>query len=531
MKTKFKNLKLEDYAALVCAVFLLVVFVVTLVIGLIPTTAGVSDKQLPADVVTLSGSAAGRNGDISVELVLDAEKIYQIKIVDHQETESIGGPAVKELPREIYKAQSLEVDSVAGATITSDAIKEAILNALDSGDIKPASFSGSRIKVATIAKKVETGSGVGVSYAADWASQYPNQYESWAKNSENSGATDYLVDYPMLKTLYEPYGFSKDYLSARGHIFNLDDIGETKRVGEKTLASCWTCKAPEFTNMVNEQGVSVYSLPFADLKDDISEPISCYNCHANTPGVLTVTHTYLTDALGEDFESVDAETLSCGQCHVEYHFNPTDNSTTLPYSNLETMHPDAILAFYNDGANFPNGQPFADYTNPRTGVKQIKVQHPEMETYLSAGSEHRNTYTCADCHMGTAVAADGKTTYANHYLTSPLTNTELIANECAECHVDLVAEVKAIQEDVERRTYAIGYELEYLTEMLAAAVASGDYTEKELEAIRALARDAQYYWDFVFVENAEGAHNSVLTHECLDKAEALTNQALGLFKR
>ena len=62
------------------------------------------------------------------------------------------------------------------------------------------------------------------------------------------------------------------------------------------------------------------------------------------------------------------------------------------------------------------------------------------------------------------------------------------------------------------------------------AVAGSEYTEDELNAIRALARDAQFYWDFVFVENSEGAHNSALSKECLNKAEMLLNQAMGLFK-
>ena len=88
----------------------------------------------------------------------------------------------------------------------------------------------------------------------------------------------------------------------------------------------------------------------------------------------------------------------------------------------------------------------------------------------------------------------------------------------------------AIQEEAERRTYAIGYELEALTEKLVLAVESGEYTEEELNAIRDIARDAQFYWDFVFVENSEGAHNSALTKQCLDKAETLLNQAMGLFK-
>ncbi|WP_325214285.1 ammonia-forming cytochrome c nitrite reductase subunit c552 [Oscillibacter sp.] len=99
---------------------------------------------------------------------------------------------------------------------------------------------------------------------------------------------------------------------------------------------------------------------------------------------------------------------------------------------------------------------------------------------------------------------------------------------CSSCHADLKAEVRAIQTAMERRTYAIGYLLEGLTDTLAEAVESGAYTEDQLNQIRELARSAQFYWDFVFVENSEGAHNSALDTCCLDKAEDFANQALAL---
>ena len=86
------------------------------------------------------------------------------------------------------------------------------------------------------------------------------------------------------------------------------------------------------------------------------------------------------------------------------------------------------------------------------------------------------------------------------------------------------------QARIEARTYSIGYELEYLTELLAAAVEKGEMPESKLDEVRAIARDAQFYWDFVFVENAEGAHNPTLTDFCLDKAEELTNQAVNLMR-
>ena len=158
---------------------------------------------------------------------------------------------------------------------------------------------------------------------------------------------------------------------------------------------------------------------------------------------------------------------------------------------------------------------------------QIKVQHPELETFLGEGSPHRNKYSCADCHMGKVKDENGKT-FSSHNLISPLDNPELIEAECSKCHADLVKEVRETQAQVEARTYSIGYELMFLNRRITAAQEEG-YAEARLKEMRSLARDAQFYWDFVFVENAEGAHNPKLTAYCLDKAEELCNQAMALF--
>jgi nitrite reductase (cytochrome c-552) len=211
----------------------------------------------------------------------------------------------------------------------------------------------------------------------------------------------------------------------------------------------------------------------------------------------------------------------CGQCHDEYYFAGDAKATTLPYTSLDTMNPDDILAYYDELG-------FVDFTNPDTGVGLIKVQHPEFETYLGEGSVMAALgYTCADCHMGTATADDG-TEYANHNLTSPLDNEELIESTCSNCHADIVAEVAEIQEEAEARTNEIGYKLQDLTDQLAEAVANETIDDETYAAVAELNRDAQFYWDFVFVENSEGAHNSALTNDCLDKADDLVDQALEL---
>ena len=523
-QTREKRLNLIGMA---CGLFVLIVGLTTGIIKSLPATAGVKSSEIPAAALTLTGTAPGRNGDVTVEIVADDSRIYRIKIVDHQETDGIGTKAVEQLPLDIFQAQSLKVDAVSGATLTSEAIKAAIVNAMLDGNIQPGSFGGALVKADKLAKRVQTKSGVTVLHASDWAEQFPNEFNSWTMTKESAEAEDYLELYPMLRTLYEGYGFAKDYKAARGHYYDVQDIEATGR--PHPMANCWTCKTPDFTNMVNELGVEAYQLDWTDVQKEITEGISCYNCHANTPGEITVTHTYWIDAVGDDFDSIDAANLACGQCHNEYYFAPDTKATTIAHNSLESMAPEKILAYFNDGANFSTGEAFADWTNPRTGVRQIKVQHPEFETYLGEGSQHRGTYTCADCHMPDAVAEDG-TVYRSHNIISPLDNPELIENECSKCHVDLVREVRESQAKVESRTYSVGYELEFLTEQLAAAVASGDYTDAELDPIRSLARDAQFYWDFVFVENAEGAHNPTLTYDCLDRAEALCNEAINTLR-
>ena len=528
MNNKTSKQKLHDIIGIGCGLFLVVVLVASIVLGGMASSAGAKAGDIPSDAVTLSGTAPGRNGDVAVEVIATADKIYQVKVTDQKETDGIGSVAVDQLPGAIYEAQSLSVDGISGATITSDAIKAAIANALSSGGLDASAFGSASANAggavaSNIAKKVETGSAVTVLHASDWEAQYPEIVESWRMTKESAEAEDYLEIYPMLRTLYEPYGFAKDYKAARGHYYDVDDIAATGR--PHPLANCWTCKTPDFTAMVNEMGDEAYQLSWEDVKAQVNEGISCYTCHANTPGEITITHTYWIDAMGDDFEKVAPANLACGQCHNEYYFDPISKATTIAHNSLESMAPDAMLAYFNDPSNFGNNEIFTDYTNPRTGVQQIKVQHPEFETFLGAGSQHASDFTCADCHMPDGTKADGSS-FRSHNLISPLDNPELIANNCSRCHADLVAEVHATQEKVEARTYSVGYELEYLTELLASAVESGNYTDEVLAPIRSLARDAQFYWDFVFVENAEGAHNPTLTYECLDKAEALTNQAI-----
>ena len=114
------------------------------------------------------------------------------------------------------------------------------------GGMAPQAEAAVGVKVQNVAGQVETGvSGITVMSAQDWAEKYPEVYESYMRNQENREATDYLVEYPYLPTLYEPYGFSYCYASARGHFYDVADVTSTGR--PHALAQCITCKTPDFT--------------------------------------------------------------------------------------------------------------------------------------------------------------------------------------------------------------------------------------------------------------------------------------------
>lgn len=86
---------------------------------------------------TYTASEAGHNGDIKVEVVVDAEKIISVKILEHKESPGIADPAINRIPQAVVDSQSLAVDVISGATITSNAILAAITEALKQagGDI------------------------------------------------------------------------------------------------------------------------------------------------------------------------------------------------------------------------------------------------------------------------------------------------------------------------------------------------------------------------------------------------------------
>lgn len=69
-------------------------------------------------------------GDVKVKVTMDGDKIAKVDVLSHNETSGISDPAFEQIPAAIIEAQSADVDVVAGATKTSEALIAAVKDAL-----------------------------------------------------------------------------------------------------------------------------------------------------------------------------------------------------------------------------------------------------------------------------------------------------------------------------------------------------------------------------------------------------------------
>lgn len=79
---------------------------------------------------TVAATEKGFGGDVTVELTLDGDTLASVLITGANETAGIGSVAIDTLGAAMVAANSVEVDSMSGATITSNAILAAASKAL-----------------------------------------------------------------------------------------------------------------------------------------------------------------------------------------------------------------------------------------------------------------------------------------------------------------------------------------------------------------------------------------------------------------
>lgn len=98
-----------------------------------------------------TATASGHNADMTVSVTVDENSITGIEVTQHSESQGVGTAAIDILTDRIVQAQSLAVDNVSGATITSVGLKAAVADCVDQagGDgeaLYDAPYTGEEVK-------------------------------------------------------------------------------------------------------------------------------------------------------------------------------------------------------------------------------------------------------------------------------------------------------------------------------------------------------------------------------------------------
>ena len=149
--------------------------------GTAETAAAAAGSYTPG---TYTASAKGMDGDVPVTITIgDDGTITGVQVDVSGETAGIGAEIGDEVTKQILDAQSAEIDGVAGATVTSTAVKTAVADAL-------AQASGAAAESATEAAATESATeaaaaeGTAETAAAAAGSYTPGTYTASAKGMD-----------------------------------------------------------------------------------------------------------------------------------------------------------------------------------------------------------------------------------------------------------------------------------------------------------------------------------------------------------
>jgi nitrite reductase (cytochrome c-552) len=395
---------------------------------------------------------------------------------------------------------------------------------------------------------------------AEWGKNWPREYDGYKRTVEpsrtNFGGGDAGVPaekaetFPFLTRMFAGYAFSLDYRDRRGHAHMLLDQEKTRRVTEKPQpGACLHCHAsiiPAYRFVgkgdVMKGFAEVCAMKYNDahaLADDkgnklIQHPVSCVDCHdpqnmelrVSRPGFINgikafKAHQGIKDYdVNRDATRQEMRSFVCGQCHVEYYFRGDHKLLTYPWAN--GIKCDEIESYYDDGANFDNGQPFFDWKHAEDGAPILKAQHPEFETW-NQGIHARSGVACADCHM--PYERQGAMKVSDHYVRSPLLN---INHACQVCHHYPEEEIKSRVDTIQHRNYMLlqraGSALIDMLDEIKAAKTAGA-TDAALAPALKLHRKAQWRLDFVAAENSMGFHAPQETARLLGESIDFSRQA------
>lgn len=133
--------------------------------------------------------AQGYGGDVVLDVIIDDGEIVAINIVEHSETEGLGDGAMEETVAAIQEGQSVDVDTVSGATKSSEAVIKGVTQALEDAGVE---LGGGEHEQQGV---LGTGSGYGGDIVVDVVIEDGEITEIFVvEESETSGIGDAAID-------------------------------------------------------------------------------------------------------------------------------------------------------------------------------------------------------------------------------------------------------------------------------------------------------------------------------------------------
>lgn len=291
-------------------------------------------------------TAAGFGGEINVVLDVEEGKIVGAQITGEGETPAIGGAALETLQNQLVEAGSAEIDGVAGATVTSDAVKTAAALAL-------AQASGETV-TATLADGTYTAESYGFDMAVSdkvIVTIEGNKIASIAYG-EDCGDTP-----PMLDTV-------ENTLFPR--------IIEAQSVGVDVATG-----ATVTSNAVKAAVTDCLVQALAAAGCDESAIVAYQQVPEKTGGSQELTTQVLVVGMGGSGTYTALRAQECGADVLVIERQARYGGTTALTSEIEAINPPRIKELYNNGEDFCDAdamyQAWLDYVDGDAKVEMIDL--------------------------------------------------------------------------------------------------------------------------------------------------------------
>lgn len=138
--------------------------------ALFATTAATAQAKLKPG--TYKQSVVGMRDGLVVEVTLSAAKIESVKVLSSNETPGISEPAIEKIPAAVVAAQSIAVDTVSGATMTSRGILAAVSEAIKAAGGNPEDFKKAGKKAVAAAKPAKAPAAKSADVPKKWDLSY-----------------------------------------------------------------------------------------------------------------------------------------------------------------------------------------------------------------------------------------------------------------------------------------------------------------------------------------------------------------------